>query len=217
MTSIDNIVSEVVKDTLAYTRAEWEKEAKNKLKTSRMDYLMGLSSVKMEGSTKGRIDLVGAFPIMTETGYSGFDIKDGFKNSPKRKKKKNGWYLTIPYRHYTNSSSPTGMPPEIMKNAKKLGDRETLKEALVRELGFEPQTSFTGYKWKNSKYDNLQRIIKTYPSGKVHSTYMTFRRVSNNTDPKAWQHPGYRGLKAMDTIERKSERFFYEALESRLE
>ncbi|NLY08545.1 MAG: hypothetical protein GXZ11_01385 [Tissierellia bacterium] len=147
---------------------------------------------------------------MIEQGYSAFDMKVGFANSPKKKATSTGWYLTIPYRHMTTSKIHSTMPKDIAKPAKKLSDGDRLSAALVRSLGYKPKTSWAGYTWKNSQYDSLTRIVKEYDSGKKRGHYMTFRRVSDKTDSNAWMHPGYKGLKALDRVAPKVEEFFYD-------
>lgn len=209
----ESIVSDGVKATLAYARDEWVKKAQSGLKSSREEYLAGLSGVYMEDSLSGYIELRGAFPVMTEEGYSSFDMKEGFAKSPKRTQGKDGrWYLTIPYRH-TISSGPTAMPSNIYKQVKGLDHKKALAEFVVRQLGYKAGESWTGYQHKNSKYDSLTRFVKEYKSGKKRSQYVAFRRVSNNTDPLAWKHPGYRGLKAVDEVADKAEKFFYDYME----
>lgn len=212
------IISDIVKSTLAYARDEWINEVKNRLNSSRSDYISGISGVYMEDQLNGYIELRGKLPQMLEEGYSGFDIKKGFATSPKRHKKKaGGWYLTVPYRHRTSGNNSV-MPNNIKKNASKLGNRNRLEEALVRELGYGVEISHADYTWKNSKYDSLTRIIKEYQvkDGKQRksSQYLTFRRVSDKSDPKSWIHPGYKGLKALGKVVPKVDKFFYESMEN---
>lgn len=208
--AFEEFVSGAVKASLLYARSEWVGIAQQKLRSSREDYIAGISEVTMTGPYNGYIELKGKFPNMLETGFTGFDMKTGFANSPKRKTSKTGgWYLTIPYRHRT-SGSVAPMPKDINKEAKKLGDRESLSEKLVASLGYKRETSHTGYRWKNAKFDGLTRVIKTYPSGMKRSQYLTFRRVSEKTDPGAWAHPGYHGLHAIDEVVTKTERFIYD-------
>lgn len=217
-----NIVSEALQSTLAMMRYEWLSVAQNELKSTLESYKAGLREPVMTDPLKGFIELQGTFPNMVETGYTGFDIKDGFANSPKRKKKNGenndaGWYFTVPFRHYTSSSLGQTMPKDILKEARKLQHKQTLSSALVRRLGYHPQTSHTGYTWKNAQYDSLQRIVKEYDSGKKHGQYITFRRVSDKSDPRSWIHPGYKGLHALDKIENKAGTFFQEYLERSLD
>lgn len=204
-------ISNALKATLAYAKSTWTSIAQQELKSSREDYISGISAVIMEDPLSGYITLKGKFPVMLEQGFNQFDIKSGFEKSPKAKSKPDGgWYLTVPYRHYTTSTFNPTMPKDIMKQAKNLNPGEQLSEALVSALGYKRGTSHTGYQWKNTMYDNLTRITKEYDSGKIHSQYITFRRVSDNSDPNSWIHPGYKGLKALDKVAPMTEKFFYD-------
>lgn len=214
--AINNMASDLVKATLSYSRNELISEAQSKLNTSRNDYISGVSAVYMEDDLNGKITLKGTWPVMVEEGFGPFDEKQGFFKSPKKKESQDGgWYLTIPYRHRT--SGPVNvMPNNIKKYASKLDHKEVLIQSIINELGYKPQTSWTGYTWSNSKYDGLQRMVKEYTSGKKHGQYITFRRVSDKSNPKSWQHPGYKGLKAFDTVTPKAETFAYEYWEELL-
>lgn len=202
----DAIVQEAVMNTLAFARSEILRDAQSKLHGTFTSYAMGVSGVKMTGKTSGEVVLRGRFPLMLENGSPPFDMKQGFSKSPNVRQGKRGWYMTIPLRHRT--SGYYQMPKSILKHAKKLSDGERLKEALVRELGYGPETSHAGYRWKNSKYDSMQRIVQTsQPSGKQSGQYMTFRRASQNSDPKSWQHPGLKGVKAFENVAEKAARY----------
>ena len=194
-------VSDALKATLAYARATWTGIAQQNLKTSRETYVNAIEGVVMTDQFNGYIELRGSFPAMLEQGFDQFDIKSGFEKSPKvTNKPSGGWFLTIPYRHNTPGASSPTMPNNIYSRAKKLQSSKQLSEALVAALGYKRETSHTGYQWKNTMYDNLTRITKVYDSGKKHSQYITFRRVSDKSDPNSWIHPGYKGLKALDKV-----------------
>lgn len=85
------------------------------------------------------------------------------------------------------------MPRGIYKVAKKLPSRGKLS------FPGSGDKSWTGYQRKNTKYDGLTRIVKSYQNTNQ-SQYYTFRRVSNNSDPMSWWHPGYGGVKVADKL-----------------
>ncbi len=220
--AIDTVASDMVKATLSYARDELIYEANTKLRSTSTDYKQAISAVTMEGPLKGYVQLNGKFPALLENGCNKFDEKIGFSKSPKRTKvvrrvdgkNEPGWYLTIPFRHRTAGRG--SLPPKILKAAKNLKYGQYLEESLVRDLGYSPQRSNTGYKWKNSKYDYLVRKTKTYKSGAKRSQYLTFRRVSDKSDPKSWFHPGLKGIKAFPKVSKKAEKFSYDYLEANL-
>lgn len=46
------------------------------------------------------------------------------------------------------------------------------------------------YKWKTGRYEGMIRQEKEYGAA-IQSEYTTFRRVSDNSDPSSWIHPGF--------------------------
>ena len=208
MNEIDNIGTEILVSTLAYARDRWVSIAQSELKSSREEYIRGIGGVVTTSKTSGYVMLTGKLPVMTEKGYTSFDIKKGFALSPKAIKKGDGWYLTVPFRHRTSGSN--AMPNNIKNRATKLDIKEILTEGLVRQLGYGTKTSSTGYTWRNSKYDSLNKITKEYSSGNKRSQYVTFRRVSNKSDPRSWVHPGYKGLHAVNRVVEDTNKFAYD-------
>ena len=188
-------IQSAITTSLAVIKDKWQSEAQAKLNSTRPLYLMGLdfnSVIYPYGGDafSGAVELQGKFPNMLESGFPAFDMKTGFKKSSKVKQTKSGWYLTIPIRHSTPNSFMYGTPmtKDVYNQAKKLKHGESLSIKGGQE------TSWNGYVHKSSKYDGLTRIVKDYGKTKQ-SQYFTFRRVSNNSDPMSWYHPGYIGVK----------------------
>lgn len=201
----------------------------NELKSTREEYLRHLTVNVSE--FKGLITLTDALPLMVENGISPFDMKIGFANSPKAKRKEQnlkdfregkkiqpadqGWYLTIPFRKGTPGTLSENFAGSFDKNIHKivknrlpiltdvsgskrgkglsLQDLENLDKTLgtkySEKMTRQGYGEFGAYTHKAPIMQGLGKIEKQY--GKtVQSQYMTFRRVSSNSDPNSWIHKG---------------------------
>lgn len=141
-----------------------------------------------------------------EEGIEPYDMKPGLLRSPKAKVNKDGKkFITVPYRHgVPGAVGIPAMPKNVYALAQKLGfsRRRNALTALftgrkykwngrLNEVGAQGQRSHfgnhpgAGYTWKSGQYDGMVRMGK-----RGHTQYLTFRRVSENSDPSSWQHPG---------------------------
>ena len=211
---IENALRNSVQTSLAIIRDRWQREAQNKLKTARVDYLMGLSFNSIvypmdSNGFVGAVQLDGKFPNMVERGFKPFDMKIGFgKSSRITQTKDGGWYLTIPFRHTTpksNGGFGAPMPKAVYNIAKKLSPGSKMSVQGGN------RTSWTGYTHKNNIYDGLQRIVKSYQRTSQ-SQYYTFRRVSNKSDAMSWWHPGYTGVKIAESLMPFAQQTFIDTL-----
>lgn len=214
---ITSAVQSSIQTSLAIIRDRWQTEVQNKLNSTRPLYLMGLQWDSIQypyenNAFSGAVILKGQFPNMLETGFGAFDEKIGFSKSKKIKKKDNGgWYLTIPIRHSTPGSFMYGspMPKDVYGVAKQLGNNEKLSYPGLGDV------SWKGYQRKNKTYDGLTRIIKSYQKTKQ-SQYITFRRVSDKSDPNSWWHPGFEGVKVAQSLMPFAQKTFTDVLTSNL-
>lgn len=215
---LENALRNSVQTSLSIIRDRWQREAQNKLKTTRVNYLLGLDIDAIvypldPNGFIGKVELKGKLPNMVEKGFSAFDMKIGFgKSSRVHRTKGGGWYLTIPFRHTTpNSNGGFGapLPKDVYNVAKKLapGGRLSVKGNLGR--------SWTGYQHKSNIYDGLQRIVKSYKKA-TQSQYFTFRRVSNNSDPLSWYHPGFTGVQIANSLMPFARQTFVDTLTNNL-
>lgn len=212
-----NAIQASITTTLAVIKDRWQSEAQQKLHSTLPLYLMGLdfnSVVYPYGGDafSGAVELHGKFPNMLEKGFPAFDMKQGFGKSQRATHTKSGgWYLTIPIRHSTPGAFMYGkpMPPNIYAQAKKLSNGKSLS------VPGGAAKSWTGYQHKANIHDGLTRIVKSYGRAKQ-SQYMTFRRVSNNSDPQSWMHPGYIGAKIADDLQPFAATTFTKSLEKAL-
>lgn len=214
----------VVKTVSEYIYHRWMELAAKELGSTREQYMRGLQQVDIEINgrmIKGIIALTGQLPNMIENGCPSFDMKTGFAGNPngKMKTKKNGgWYTTIPMRFATpgalgeNEAFANKVSTNVFKIAKDLnpfsvsiGDFKPL-----RQTGYGKITKADiGDAYKNIKtkgygvYDSYEHksdislgMVKSKSIGSksVTSKYMTFRRVSDTSDPNSWIHPGFRPM-----------------------
>lgn len=200
----DSLMTAVVYGLRDELARNWMEIAKRELKSTRNEYIMSLEP-KDDGPFSAGVELVGEFPNMIEQGSDPHDMQKGFERSSKRKTTKDGksWYLTIPFRHATpgavaeNVAFSSVMNDELYRLVRKSGQ---VKEADLPSpydvKGVRPEITdikgnvvYEAYQHKSPKMAGLTQYKKWYQSA-GQSTYMTFRRVSPNSDPNAWKHPG---------------------------
>lgn len=192
---LNNAIKKAVSDSLENIYDKWTSVAKERLNTTAEDYISGLSISVSNDGLSGSIKLEGSFQEKIELGSSPFDLKVGFSQSSlvKASKKTGNWYLDIPFRHGTPNSKLTysKLPYRIYNSAKKIPN---LGKLSVNEPAL---TSWTGYQHTTSIYDDLKKI--SIKSGK-RNMYMTWRRVSEKSDPLSWVHPGFKGVNLLQDI-----------------
>lgn len=224
----DEMMSFIVKELTGLFAREWQVQASKVLTSSRKEFINSIV-VGEEGRFRGYVMLVGQVPNMIEDGAEPFDMKIGFLQSPKVHQGKKGPYLTIPRRFATpgalgESSVFSEVLPEeiyaIVRN--KESARSTLGGSVNKGAGLKldeipaqfqiPKTRerivaksriWEAYQNKHSAYEGLQRVEKTYENT-TQGNYVSFRRVSSETDPDAWIHPGmtpgHFAEKALETL-----------------
>jgi len=176
----------------------WRREAAKGLHGTRSRYLRGLTVVD-KGRLENAIVLKGKFPNMIEQGISSFDMKVGFSKSAKRKTRADGtgWYLTIPFRWATpdalgESEAFSGvMPKEVHKAAKRKAKGDVV-------MGVKPSdipAVLSKRKKKHHKGGMYEGIRRTKSLKEERNErgggYISFRRVSDRSDKKAFFHPGF--------------------------
>jgi hypothetical protein len=145
---------------------------------------------------KGAVTVDLDYADKLERGFGEFDIKVGLLKSSKAKtsvdsKGKISRYIDVPFRHNTDD-----IPRTILSQAKAgeqvLGTIRLGKGLNKEQAGLRSQTSsprFVGepyYTWRTGLFAGLVRKNAGVNGGQ----YMTFRRVSEHSDPGSWIHPG---------------------------
>lgn len=210
--SLSRFVLASVSDS--YVR-EWEKLIDDNLHSTRTEYKKGI----FQEQTDDYSVVIGLTPrqsqlaMMIEDGASSFDEKEGFKKSDKRvqklkvdkkgvlvrdsegKTQDGGWYLTIPFRWATaDALGESGifankMPKPIEKLVKV--SKDPLKfDDLPASFQKKGMNKTSSYNHKFTIYEGLQRV-ETGSGNEKRGGYMSFRRVSENSDTGSWVHPGF--------------------------
>lgn len=227
--TIRNITQTVVEGVSWALYNEIRNNANKTLKKTRGVYLRNLQQPNI-GPLSGTITLTGALPNMIEQGATAYDMKQGFLNSKKAKIGKNGGkYLTIPFRWATagslgeNEAFSGVMPTEIqalVKNLKsgrtqfaepqsvsgeglKLPTTSTFGKVLTRKAfsDIKSKKTFGSYTHKAPIHQGIIKQTSAYENA-FQSQYMSFRRISLNSDKNSWIHPG---LTAKEFFEKSME------------
>ena len=207
----EGIVDYTIKEITAKFAEQWEATAREELHQTRDRYISNLFVVD-SGRMQGMVILdYSKDPLIKglEEGLSSFDEKIGFENSPKKKvTKSGGWYLTIPFKIGTPDAIGEGsgfsfnmsseVYPIIQSKPVDSQGKATLTLKEIPASQAIPQTraainaiptskAFEAYTHKTSVN---QGIVKTVDSVTGQSSYNSFRRVSDKSDPNAFIHPG---------------------------
>ena len=214
---VESVCDNIAKTLAANYAQQLEANARNLLHKTRERYIRNIrviDSGRMEGTvlldySKDKI------VKMIEEGASPFDMKGAMLESPKAKiGRRGGKYLTIPFRWGTpgaigESDAFSGiMPSEVYQVARKMTQSIPVPGGGIRSGGLNAndlptplnqsrtrpeikdssgKVMFKAYEHKTSLY---QGIVKSQDSVTGQNRYFSFRRVSENSDPDAFVHPG---------------------------
>lgn len=208
----------VIKGLTARYAKTLENVAKQSLGKTRNQFIRSIV-VGEQGPLTGYVMITGSLANMIESGSEPFDMKKGFLGSRKAVTGLNGGkYLTVPFRQATpgalgESAAFANIMPEGVYSAIKTKDAAMsspsgsrrggsgLKPSEIPKQYRIPRTramivtknkTFEEYKHKHSIYEGMVKNKQTYESASS-STYVTFRRVSKNSDPNSWIYPGMEG------------------------
>lgn len=196
----------------------WRNEAGKTLKQTKQQYQRAIYIEKPDNNSL-IVGLAGWLPNAVEQGVGPFDMKLGFKDSDKKHiKKGGGWWLSIPFRFATPEALGEStvfaniIPNQVYEVAKTiLKDEKTslsvtalpaqfrIKQTRPEVFNIKTKELFKAYEHKTSIYEGMRNV-----GAKGHSQYMTFRRVSDLSDPMAWIHTG---IKSANLLERTLQDF----------
>jgi hypothetical protein len=179
---------------------KWQDEIKDNLHSTRKEYQKGMFQDESDefSVVVGLTPRQSKLAMMIEDGASTFDIKSGMEQSAKKKIGKGGnWYITVPFRLATSGAIGESeifsgkMPKPIEKLAKKLEEKQTIQfDNIPKELQGLGRNNTSGYNHKFNIYEGIQRV-EIGSGNEKRGGYMNFRRVSENSDPASWIHPGF--------------------------
>lgn len=195
------------------------------------------AAITVSGSTM-TIALTGAAKDL-ETGYPARDMKPAMLASPSAKTAADGGrYADVSFRHATKTTATrfAGMPSEIKARVQASVNAERTaaqnegraERNPLRVTGSMPGsvneqqrynkkggTRQVDVQHKTSIYSDMLKTAKAAGG----STYNTIRRISENSDPQAWYHPGFEGIRALkqaeSEIRAKLTQFFKRELRSK--
>lgn len=218
--TLETQLNQAVADAANAAYANIIANAQQQLTGTRQDYLKSLNFTKL-GDNSYLISLEGKHANAIEDGFVGFDMKTGMLNSTKivqvgsragekwvKKNKEGKKYATVPFEHSPFSKVPkTG---DLAKDIKKLtalnrqGIQQKLTSTFKDDLGKPLVGKVATASSEIAKLDKMTKFQHVSEKGKVSSIYMTFRRVSEDSD--GWFHKGYKGLHAFEQAEAYVER-----------
>lgn len=211
--SLDNIskrteqaLNDAIKNIAYLAYSEAQRLAQEKLITSRQDYLSGLKFEQLDDNVY-LIWLEGDPANAIEEGWSSFDMKPGLLSGPNAKVTAKGTrFNTVPFQQRPFSKAKSSAGVRTMRDAvnrliKEQGFDKIIQEKGRPKIGVAATIKNTGIR----DLEGLVKIQKEY-EGRVQSTYLTFRRVSDNSAPDKWIHPGYVGAKIFKDVEQYVDR-----------
>lgn len=204
---VRDLIDYTVKEVTARFAMALEVEANNTLQKSRLEYISNINVVD-EGFAKGAVVLTGELANNIESGKEAYDLKPFFLNGPNAKQGKNGSkYNTIPFTHGTPNALPENfsniMPEEVYEVAKNKPIREgknssegikkselplKFQQPQVKKIQMPGTNAIVEYQHKHSIHEGIR---KQKDSVTKQNSYVSFRRVSEKSDPSSWIHPGF--------------------------
>lgn len=207
---VDSLTAYMLDRMVDMYTEKWEHLIDETLHTTKTEYRKAIMQVEYPDSHTAIIGMSpreSRFGFMLEEGADSFNMQEGFEKSDKRHEKKDGgWYLTIPMRHATseavmNSVVGTNLPKSVQEIAKQRTVTKQDLPAPFNEVKVHKIQINTGsiieYEHKAPILEGLKRM-EIGSNGEKRGGYYTFRRVSDKSDPNAWQHPGLEARKLMD-------------------
>ena len=213
---IEYMIDYVVKEVTERFAEEWQNEALRTLRSTKAEYAKSIIVVD-SGWLKGAVVLKGELPNAIENGASPYDMKEGLLNGPNAKVKNGVRYNTVPFRQgnpeaVEDSELFSNILPKSIHSIIKAKPQNIPTYGGVRTEGIKvselpqayrepdkksaPKGAFGGYQRKFPIQAGVTRV-KDKVTGQ--NKYISFRRVSDNSDDDAWIHSGFEARNLADT------------------
>lgn len=193
---------------------KWQDLVNKELKSSRPEYLKAMYIERPSGTEAvfGLSARESKLALSIEEGRGPWDEKPFLLDSPKAKRTKDGRpFLTVPFRHATPQAIAEAgifssiMPQDVYQLAKNSSmplKRSQLPESqqipgVRKEINI-PGLKVPEYIHKAAKYEGLVRVEASSSENENRGQYMTFRRVSDKSDPNSWFNGGIIAKRLMD-------------------
>ncbi len=181
------------------------READRALGPTADEYKRGIQNAEAIEVTETSITIRPTTPFARslEMGFSAFDIKAHLLRNAKKTTKDGEPYMDVPFQHGLSATSARlhGMPAEVRSRVENelkgkvnrlQGRTQGALKSHTLHVGQGKQVKYQTHH-ERGIHDNLVRI----KTGRK-SEYKTFRRVSGNSNPGAWWHPGFPGVKLFE-------------------
>ncbi len=181
---------------------------------NRQDYLKGLQFQKL-GENEYLIYLEGTQPNKLEDGFPPYDMRKELLKSEKvvkigsragekwvREAKDGHKYAAVPFEHKPHSAKSNDLASEI-KNllaTNRQGSFQPIMETFKDDFGKPLSGKVAKAETNLWGLAGLTKYQSVSDKGKVTSTYMTYRIISENSS--GWQHPGFEGYNLFEEAER---------------
>nr|DAP16136.1 MAG TPA: hypothetical protein [Bacteriophage sp.] len=192
----------------------WKNLIDKELKSSRNEYLRGIFIERVNPTEIifGLSNRESSLPLSIEEGHGPWNEKPFLLGSLKAKRTKDGKpFLTVPFRHATPQAIAEAgifssiMPQDVYQLAKNSPmplKRSQLPESqqipgVRKEINI-PGLKVPEYIHKAAKYEGLVRVEASSSENENRGQYMTFRRVSDKSDPNSWFNGGIIAKRLMD-------------------
>jgi hypothetical protein len=167
-------------------------------------YIQGIKREKI-GENTWVIYIDNPIAQKLEEGWGSYDMKPGFLNSSKAKKGRKGKYLDIPLEQHPGSKKRGTNKVVSYREAVEAAIKEANIATRIEEFNSESiglNRFGTVERFDNLKDPKVKGLVKITPPNSK-SQYFLFRRVSENSDPKKWIHPGFPGIDIFENDLRK--------------